>query len=92
MNDISKRLITTVRDGSGAVDYKVVSETKAEAAQAISETLLQLRRVAQEQNLGFLAYLLEMAFREAFMTSVNLPADAVAVMEEAEIPAGVRAG
>lgn len=90
MNDINANLLSETAGSAGAVDYDF-SGTKAEAAQMIADSLLQLRKLAQEQELGFLAYLLEMAFREAFMTSVNIPA-ADAVMEEAEIPAGVRAG
>lgn len=86
MNDINASLMAAGGHGGAAVNYDF-SGTRAEAAQVIADNLLQMRKLAQEQDLAFLAYLLEMSFREAFMTSVNLP-----VTAEAEIPAGVRAG
>ena len=71
MIDASKQFVSDPKSLSETMNYQF-SGSKSEAAQMISDNLLQLRRVAQEAELGFLAYLLEMAFRESFMTSVNM--------------------
>ena len=72
--------------GGAALAYRF-SGNRAEATQFIADQLLQLRKTAQDCQLPFLAYLLEMSFREAFMTSVN----GTLTPLDSETPAGVRA-
>ena len=71
MNDINRQFTANANSISESAAYQFTG-SKSEAAQVISDNLLQLRRIAKEADLGFLAYLLEMSFREAFMTSVNM--------------------
>lgn len=70
MNDISDSDLNFTALTSGSFNYQFAGK-KSEAAQVIADQLLQLRKIARQGDLPFLAYLLEMAFREAFMTSVN---------------------
>lgn len=86
MNDIAKNTAAALNTGSDAFAYQFEGN-RAEAAQLIADQLLQLRKTAQACQLPFLAYLLEMSFREAFMTSVN----GTLTPLDAETPAGVRA-
>jgi hypothetical protein len=55
-----------------------VFATKGELALYIADITLQMRNLAKEAKLSFLAYLLEMAFQEAFDIASN----------EENIPAG----
>ncbi len=75
MNDLAKNQAQDL--AAGAFNYNFKGNS-AEAAQVIADELLQLRKLATQSNMRFLSYLLEMAFREAFMTSVNPQAGAVA--------------
>lgn len=86
MNDVNRALLDEPTEYKGGVHYQF-SGNRAEAAQLIADDLLQLRKIAQQADMGFLAYLLEMSFREAFMTSVNSQFE----VTEPEIPAARRA-
>ena len=87
MNDIVKNTAAALNASSDPAFAYWFEGNRAEAAQLIADQLLQLRKTAQDCQLPFLAYLLEMSFREAFMTSVN----GTLTPLDAETPAGVRA-
>ena len=87
MNDIGKNTAAALNASGGAALAYRFSGPRAEATQFIADQLLQLRKTAQDCQLPFLAYLLEMSFREAFMTSVN----GTLTPLDSETPAGVRA-
>ena len=87
MNDIVKNTAAALNASGGAALAYRFSGNRAEATQFIADQLLQLRITAQDCQLPFLAYLLDMSFREAFMTSVN----GTLTPLDSETPAGVRA-
>ena len=92
--------ILSAAEGALSAQYFALEFTgdKAQAAQLIAERTLKLRQLAQEANLPFVAYLLEMAFREAFMTGVNSATDdalklaATATPVDGHAVAGVQPG
>ena len=71
----------------GAFTYHF-SGSAPEAAQVIADELLQLRKLAQQSDMRFLSYLLEMAFREAFMASVTPSVSQAAAGKSAASRAG----
>ena len=58
----AEQLPEATTDGSGLADDR----SPEEVAGYIADMVLQLRNMAKEKDLDFLAYLLEMSFQEAF--------------------------